>query len=111
MAANTVAMIGTTQYADLQNAIDVAAGTTINLVADVALTTNGLTIGIGKVVTLDLAGHVLSGVLENVGGSALITNRGSLTIEDSSTNKTGKITNQAENPDTEWESWFPSLCK
>ena len=110
VASNTVAMIGTTQYADLQNAIDAAAGTTINLVADVALTTNGLTIGIGKVVTLDLAGHVLSGVLENVGGSALITNRGSLTIEDSSTNKTGKITNQAENPDTEWEAGFPAYA-
>lgn len=108
--ASTVAMIDAMQYADLQDAINEADDKTIKLVADVEFTNSGLTIAVGKDVTLDLAGHVLSGVLENVGGSALITNSGSLTIEDSSTNKTGKITNQAENPDTEWAAGFPAYA-
>ena len=110
-AEDTVAIIGTTEYDDLQNAIDEAEEEdTIMLVADVELKTNGLTVGADKKVTLDLAGHVISGVLDNVGASALIANNGSLTIEDTSTEKTGKITNQAANPDRDWEAGYPAYA-
>ena len=53
---------------------------------------------------------LISGVLENVGCfCTLIANNGSLTIE-CSTDKTGKITNQAKNPDNEWEAGFPAYA-
>ena len=39
-----------------------------------------------------------------------ITNNGELTITDTSADKTGKITNQALNPDTTWEPGFPAYA-
>lgn len=98
-------------YHSIQEALnDAATGDTIKLNSDVELKTKGLIIGTDKEITLDLAGYVISGVLENVGASALIANNGYLTIEDSSTDKTGKITNQAKNPDNEWEAGFPAYA-
>ena len=110
-AENTVAMIGTREYDNLQDVINEAQeDETIILVTDVQLQSNGLTIGTDKKVTLDLAGHVISGVLNNVGSSALISNNGFLTIEDTSVEKSGKITNQATNPDRDWEHGYPAYA-
>ena len=105
-----VAAIGNAQYATLQSAINAAnAGETITLLKSEQLST-GLTVAVGKQVTLDLNGYTLSGVSSTAGSSALIQNNGDLTINDSSEAKTGKITTQAENPDTEWEAGFPAYA-
>ena len=105
-----VAAIGNAQYATLQSAINAAnAGETITLLKSEQLST-GLTVAVGKQVTLDLNGHTLSGVSSTAGSSALIQNNGDLTINDSSEAKTGKITTQAEKPDTEWEAGFPAYA-
>lgn len=98
-------------YYSLQEAINEAsAGDVIALAADIRLMAQGITVGSDKEITLDLAGYVLSGVLNNTGSSALITNNGELTITDTSADKTGKITNQALNPDTTWEPGFPAYA-
>jgi hypothetical protein len=97
------------EYLNLQDAInDAGKRDTIKLLRNVRLKTTGLVVGAEKNVILDLAGHVLSGVFDNEGSSALITNHGTLTIID--TGGTGKITNQALNPDTEWEPGFPAYA-
>jgi len=103
-----VAAIGNAQYATLQDAINAAnAGETVTLLKSEQLNT-GLTVAVGKEIVFDLNGCVLSGVSSTAGSSALITNNGTLTINDSSEAKTGKLTTQAENPDTEWEAGFPA---
>ena len=57
----TVAMIGTKSYNSLQAAITAASsGDTVKLVADVELTSSGLTIGTGKNVAFDLNGKSLN---------------------------------------------------
>lgn len=108
--SNVVATLGTVAYENLQAAIDDAgAGETIKLLKSIQLDT-GLTVAVGKKVTLDLNGYTLSGVSATSGSSALILNNGDLTINDSSEAKTGKITTQAENPDTKWEAGFPAYA-
>ena len=101
----------TTKYFDtIQEAIDAAeTDDTIILGGDIDLT-NGLTISSDKKITLDLNGHIIAYEPDLEGTTALITNNGSLTIEDNSLKKTGKITNQALNPDTEWEQGFPAYA-
>jgi len=101
----------TTKYFDtIQEAIDAAeTEDTIILGGDIDLT-NGLTISSDKEITLDLNGHIIAYEPDLEGTTALITNNGSLTIEDNSLKKTGKITNQALNPDTEWEHDFPAYA-
>lgn len=84
----------------IQEAIDAAEkGNTIKLNSDVTLESQGLTIGTDQEITLDLAGYKLSGVFKEAKASALISNNGSLTIDNTSTNKTGIISYLAEQPD------------
>lgn len=96
------ARIGDTYYSTLEKAIENAGnGGTVTLAQDVERTET-LTILAGTEVTLDLAGHVLSGVNTEAKASALIENKGNLTVKDSVGN--GKITSDALHPDTDWEA-------
>ena len=83
-------------YATLQEAIDAADGKTVVVLKDIELT-EGLTVAAGKVVTIDLNGKIISGVQNAATSSAVLTNKGTLTITDSI--GTGKITCFAVNPD------------
>jgi len=106
-----LATMDNVQYGTLQAAINAAdtEEATITLLKSQQLST-GLTVYVGQKLTLDLNGFTLSGVSSTAGTSALITNNGELTIEDSSEAKTGKITTQAEKPDTEWVAGFPAYA-
>ncbi len=91
-----VAQIGETKYASLQEALN--AGGEVVLLTDIGLTTNiGVTIPKGVVVVLDLNGHVLGSNATEAATSAVISNKGTLTIKD--TVGGGKITTAAVNPD------------
>ncbi|MBE6506374.1 MAG: hypothetical protein E7Z72_00400 [Methanocorpusculum parvum] len=88
------AKIGDTYYSTLQGTIAAAEpGKTITLLNDVILDET-LTISAGKEITLDLNGNDLSYAVSNTGASAIINNKGTLTI----TGK-GTISFVAENPD------------
>ncbi len=96
--APAVASVGETNYATLEAAIEAAvAGDTVTLLADVELTA-GVTIAKGKTVVLDLAGFTVSYTSSETTGNAAITNRGTLTITDSSEAGTGKITYLSNSP-------------
>lgn len=73
-------------FAKLADALAAADGATVQLLTDV---TESVVIPAGKVATLDLAGHTLSGGTAR--GKAAITNNGSLTIKDSSEDGSGRI--------------------
>lgn len=80
-----VAKIGEKGYASVQNAMTAATtGDTILLVSN---STENMTIASGKTITLDLNGKVLSATSGDV-----ITNNGTLTLTDNSTDKNGSIT-------------------
>ncbi len=82
-----VAKIGSKNYETLADAIRLAAkGKTITLLADV---NENVTIAKEKSLTLDLNGHTINGGTGTA--TATITNNGTLTITDSSTDKTGTI--------------------
>ena len=82
-----VAKIGSKNYETLADAIRLAAeGKTVTLLCDV---TENVEIAAAKNLTLDLAGYTLSGGTNN--GKAALLNYGTLTITDSSTDKTGTI--------------------
>ena len=107
-----VAKIGETYYATLAEAVEAAQDdATVVLLQDVELE-NTLTIAAGKVVTLDLNGKVVSGVSATAGTTAVVTNKGNLTVMTSV--EGGKITSQALTPDTNWggegEPSFPSYA-
>ena len=90
------AQIGDVKYASLQEALNV--GGEVVLLADIGLTDNkGLSVPAGVVVVLDLNGHVLGSNAAEAATSAVLVNRGSLTIKDSVGG--GKITTAAVNPD------------
>ena len=74
------AVIGTTPYASLAEAL--AAGGEVKLMNDISVS-EGLTICKGSVVTLDLNGKTVSMDVAAEKTSALITNNGTLTIQDS----------------------------
>lgn len=107
--AVVLAQIGNKFYKTIQEAIDEADDDTIVILKSEVLTQESL-IPAGKKVTIDLNGKVISGVSTVAASSAVITNNGELTIMDSSEEQTGKITSQAENPDTEWEAGFPAYA-
>ena len=89
-----VVKVGNTGYLTLSDAINEAkSGATITLVADITIevTGNALTIPTGKDITLDLNGHEVVGSCGTGTTSALILNKGTLVIKDSSENTTGKI--------------------
>ena len=88
----TVATIGDgAEYTSLQSAINAAAASenaTITLTSNV---TESVTVPVGKTITLDLNGYTLT----NSTGTT-ITNLGTLTIEDSSNDKTGAVYGNSE---------------
>ena len=107
---NDVAKIeGGQSYATLAEAFSATVdGDTITLLNDITLEA-ALTIASDKDVTLDLAGYTISYVAQNAGTSAVITNKGDLTIEDSVGN--GLITNKALYPDSDWDpEGFPTYA-
>ena len=73
-------------FAKLADALAAADGATVRLLTDV---TESVVIPAGKTITLDLAGHTLSGGTAK--GKAAITNNGALTIKDSSADGSGRI--------------------
>ena len=84
---STVALVGTESYASLTSAINKAPeGSTVTLCMEVV---ESVTIPEGKFITLDLAGFKLS----NSEGKHTITNRGALTLIDTSEGKTGTVDN------------------
>ena len=86
-AADTVATVGSTGYATLQDAVDAASasGGTVTVTADIDLeATIEITTG---TLTVDLAGKAV----KYVGGNAFHVTGGNLTIEDSSAEKTGYL--------------------
>ena len=103
-----VAQIGSTKYESLADAIaDVPAdstATTITMIADEAIEVAGyaLTIPATKNVVLDLNGHTVVGQCTEGSTSALILNQGTLTIEDSSNDQTGKLIGGAD-PTWTWD--------
>ena len=82
-----IAEIGGTKYETLTAAINAAKnGKTIQLLND---TTENVTIAASKQITLDLNGHTLNGGTGTA--KATILNKGTLTITDTSADKTGTI--------------------
>lgn len=73
-------------FAKLAGALAAADGATVRLLTDV---TESVVIPADKTITLDLAGHTLSGGTAK--GKAAITNNGALTIKDSSEDGSGRI--------------------
>lgn len=73
-------------FAKLADALAAADGATVRLLTDV---TESVVIPADKTITLDLAGHTLSGGTAK--GKAAITNNGALTIKDSSEDGSGRI--------------------
>ena len=98
-------------YVTLSDAIVAANGTTITLLDNAELGKTAV-IPVGVEVTIDLAGYIISGVSPEAKASAVIENKGTLTITDSVGG--GKITSKALNPDDEWggegQLAFPSYA-
>ncbi|MBQ6076149.1 MAG: right-handed parallel beta-helix repeat-containing protein, partial [Lachnospiraceae bacterium] len=92
-----VAKIGDTLYASLVDAVVAVptdgTATTITMIDNEAINVVGsaITIASGKNVTIDLNGYQVVGTAGQAATSALITNRGTLTIKDSSAEGTGKL--------------------
>ena len=96
-----VAQIGDVKYESLADAVAAVPAngteTTITMIADETVVGNaGVTIPVGKNVELDLNGNTITLSVTESKGSQLITNRGTLTITDSSEGQTGKLTNEAD---------------
>ena len=84
---NSVAKIGEAEYATLQDAVDAAQnGETITMLGDA---TESIEIAADKNITLDLNGKTLT----NAADKHTIENNGTLTINDSSNDKTGTVDN------------------
>lgn len=94
--AQNVAKIGTKEYATLQAAANAAtAGQTVKVINDVDLTTgNGLEVGKGQDIVLDMNGHSIKGA--NADYKNICVSSGKLTLMDSKENSTGRI--YAETP-------------
>ena len=90
------AQVGETKYATLQEAANAAtAGQTVKVINDVDLTTgNGLEVGKGQNIVLDMNGHSIKGA--NADYKNICVSSGKLTLMDSKENSTGKI--YAETP-------------
>lgn len=106
-AANT-AKIGETEYATLADAIAAVptdgTPTTIIMIADEAVdvAANAITVAKGKNIVLDLNGNTITGSCSSGTTSALIKNQGTLTIQDSSSGKSGKLIGGAD-PTWTWD--------
>ena len=95
-----VAQIGETKYESLADAVAAVptngTETTITMIADAnPVGINGATIATTQNVKLDLNGKTITLNIDQAKASQLITNRGTLTIVDSSEEQTGKLTNTA----------------
>ena len=102
-----VAQIGDVKYETLAEAIAAVSTdgteTTITMIADEAIVA-GVTIAAGQNIVLELNGKTISGNTDSSKTYALITNKGTLTIQDNTdTNKdgtgTGLVTTYISNPD------------
>lgn len=96
-----VAQIGDVKYESLADAVAAVptegTETTITMIADETVKGNsGVTIATTQNVKLDLNGKTVKLSVTESKGSQLITNRGTLTITDSSDGQTGKLTNEAD---------------
>ena len=94
ISGGPVARVDSTEYDGIQAAIDAAtSGATITLLRNVLLNAP-LTIDSGKTVTLDLAGFTVDRGISDfrTNGNVITISGGNLTLTDSSTGKTGKIT-------------------
>ena len=98
-----VAMIGTTRYSTLKEAIAAADNQTVTILNDIEIS-EMLTIQAGKTVTLDLNGKTIAGTDNTSKNFSIIDNRGTLTIKDSSAEKTGKMTLLAT-IDSDWSRY------
>ena len=75
----------------LQTAIDnVAVGETVTLTSNITLTSK---VTVSNVVTIDLNGYSINGNIDGGYGAIYVGTKGVLTIKDSSSKKTGGITN------------------
>ena len=93
-----VAIVDGVLYDDFAEALAAANGKEVVLVRDVVFNRNiALTIAKDAVVTLDLNGHVINGVAYEEKTSAVIQNKGNLTIKDSVGGS--KIVGSATDPD------------
>lgn len=86
--ATAIAQVDSARYTSLQAAITAVkkAGKTVQLLND---TTENITINASKQITLDLNGHTLNGGTGTA--KAAILNKGTVTITDTSADKTGTI--------------------
>lgn len=97
-----VAEVNGTKYTDLASALNAVpadgTATTVTLLADIAFEGNaGFTIPATKNVVLELNGKTITQTVTEAKGSTLFTNKGTLTVQDSSEEGTGKILAQGEN--------------
>ncbi|MBR3415963.1 MAG: InlB B-repeat-containing protein, partial [Clostridia bacterium] len=102
-----VAKIGDTLYASLKDAVAAVTDgtpTTIVMIDNELIEVTGyaITIPAGRNITIDLNGFEVVGYATSAGTSALIRNLGTLKIEDSSANGTGKLIGGAD-PTWTWD--------
>ena len=97
--AGPVARIGEAEYATLEDAV--AAGGEIRLLSDVAL--GSLLVPSGAEVTLDLAGHSLTGTQQD---RATVVVYGRLTVDDSVGG--GRITHEGAVVSTKYDTSYAS---
>ena len=100
--APAVAKIGDTKYATLAAAIAAVptdgTATTITMIADETIDGNtGLTIASAKNIVLDLNGKTVKQNVTSAAASTFITNNGTLTIQDNSTNHDGVLIAEGTN--------------
>lgn len=86
VSEDMAAQVGDVKYATLQAALDAASSGTVKLLKDVK---ENVIVAGGKTITLDLNGHTLNG--GTAAGKPAITNNGTLTIDDASAGKTGRV--------------------
>ena len=93
LGADEVAYVEETNmaYKTFEEAIDEAAGKEISLIKDIKTTAAGITIASDKTVVLDLNGRKLSADHAASGQTYVVKNQGTLTINDSSSDKQGQI--------------------
>ena len=93
-----VAQIGSVRYATLAAAVEAAEDgqdVTIEILRDFTIEGNaGVTIPAGKSITLDLNGKTIKNLVTEDKASQLISNKGTLTITDSSAGANGTMTNE-----------------
>ena len=100
----------TVYYATLADAIAAVptsgTATTITMIANETISGNtGVTVAANQNIVLDLNGKTISNAVNEDKGSQVITNKGTLTIQDSSNPSTGKITNAVKEGTQAGEWW------